>query len=130
MESLRVEKAVIFVKEAILCKKLDVSNAFKLIEEIYRVVLDVNARSTLKITKEEIQATVVNVVKIIAAGVDGIAGTDDDIISVDVVQKINQLLSSDIVPSIIEFVSRIPQQEVIAKCVPLLCGLFKKVANR
>lgn len=61
-----------------------------------------NAVDLIKTVKNHVQnpELIVPVLETIASGVDGISGTDDDLINPDIIQAVKQLIELDIVKHI------------------------------
>ena len=98
--NVRVQKAAVFVQEAILKGRINVKDPFVLIKEIFAIISTVGV-SDMNDHKQVAFKTIER----IAAGADGISGTDDDLIPVEVVQKIGALLQGDMIGNVIDFVA-------------------------
>ena len=98
--AVRIQKVVIFLQEAILQGKIQLGDPFKLIEHIYTI-----SRTIGVIDMSDHKQIAIKAIERIAAGADGISGTDDDLIPVDIVQKITALINSGMVGSLIDYVA-------------------------
>jgi len=124
MMNVQVQKAVVFIEEAILQKKMDVSSPMSIIAAALSVVQKIGAMSL-----DEQKQVTLKAIERIAAGADGISGTDDDLIPVAVVQKISALLNADVVGSILDFIGGLPiPKEIAVGCAPCLTLMRSKVA--
>jgi len=126
MMNVQVQKAVVFIEEAILQKKLDVSSPMGIISAALGIVQNIGA-----MTLEEQKQITLKAIERIAAGADGISGTDDDLIPVAVVQKISALLNADVVGSILDFIGNLPvPKEIAVGCAPCLSMFRSKVVPK
>ena len=120
MFNVHVQKAVVFIQEAIIQGRIGVRDPFKLIEEVYKIIqsLMVQANGVEAADLQQYAKQIAfEAIKRIAAGADGISGTDDDLIPVDIVQKIGALLNADLVGSVIDFVAS--HEAIITSAVEL-----------
>lgn len=120
--NVHVQKAVVYIQEGIIQGNIDVNDPIALIEEIFKVIKSVMGDLN---EGEYIKHIALEAIKRIAAGADGIAGTDDDLIPVDVVQKISSLINSGVVTNIIDFVAS--HEAIIKVAAPCMKPFFGKL---
>lgn len=97
LHTVQVQKAVLALQEALLKKTVNIQSPFDVIQAVYRTIASFRDLPPMKRKDFAIQ-----VLRRIAAGADGVSGTDDDLIPVDIVQKITVLLESDVVGNILD----------------------------
>jgi len=122
MQEIQVSKAILFIQEAILHKRININDPIQFVKEAVNVV----ATFTNSDSIDEQKQIALKVIEKIAAGADGISGTADDLIPFDVVQKLAAIVNSDLLTSLINFVSHPPPE--VASCLACVSKLFKKGA--
>ena len=129
--NIQVQKAILFIQEAILKKKIDVNDPFKLIKDGFLLVASLGVSSDRNVQKQ----ITLKAIERIAAGADGISGTDDDLIPVEIVQKLGALVNTNLLGNAIDFISEHEQTlskiaEVAPSCLkPLLAKVLGLVRS-
>ena len=136
MDKVIASKIAILLQEGILKGEISKDSPMKLIAKGMEML-----ETFPNMKGEEKKALLVKVIEKIAAGADGIAGTDDDIIPVAVVDALKTMLEKDLVGDIIQVIAsaargefNLQQAKLVAvetanvakSCVPALMTCLKK----
>jgi len=97
LQSVQIQKAVLGLQEALLKKKINIQSPFDVIQAVYQSIA--SYRDLPQVSRKDFA---IQVLQRIAAGADGVSGTDDDLIPVEIVQKITVLLNNDLVGNILD----------------------------
>ncbi|MGA0214589.1 MAG: hypothetical protein ACO3IY_03495 [Pelagibacteraceae bacterium] len=136
MDSIIVDKVTVFLKEGILKGDVAKDSPMKLIAKGMEIM---ETFPNLKGAEKE--KLLIKVIEKIAAGADGIVGTDDDIIPAPVVEGLKTILEKDLVGDVANVIKsafkgefKFNQAVEVAKdlskvgktCIPSLIKCFKK----
>lgn len=136
MDKVIASKIAILLQEGILKGEISKDSPMKLIAKGMEIL-----ETFPNMKGEEKKALLVKVIEKIAAGADGIVGTDDDIIPAAVVEALKTMLEKDLVGDIIQVISSAARGEfnlqqatqvavetanVVKSCVPALMTCLKK----
>lgn len=103
MQNVQVEKAMVFIKEAILEKRININDPIRLIDDAYRLVMAMSTVTNASL--DDKRKIAFRAIELIAAGNDGIAGTADDLIPKEIVDKIGVLINSGLLTSVIDVIA-------------------------
>lgn len=135
MDSIIVGKITLLLQEGILKGDIPKDSPMKLIAKGMEIM-----ESFPNMTGEQKKKLIVKVVEKIAAGADGIVGTDDDIIPASVVAGLKTILEKDLVGDVIQVINSAAKGEfkinkatdvvttgvaVSQACLPSLLAQFK-----
>ena len=136
MDKVIASKIAILLQEGILKGEISKDSPMKLIAKGMEML-----ETFPNMKGEEKKALLVKVIEKIAAGADGIAGTDDDIIPQAVVESLKVMLEKDLVGDIIQVIAsaargefNLQQAKLVAvetatvakSCIPALMTCLKK----
>jgi hypothetical protein len=136
MDKVIASKIAILLQEGILKGEISKDSPMKLIAKGMEML-----ETFPNMKGEEKKALLVKVIEKIAAGADGIAGTEDDIIPQSVVEALKTILEKDLIGDIIQVIAgaargefNLQQAKLVAvetakvakSCVPALMTCLKK----
>lgn len=136
MDKLIASKIAILLQEGILKGEIAKDSPMKLIAKGMELL-----ETFPNMKGEEKKDLLIKVIEKIAAGADGVVGTDDDIIPAAVVEALKTMLEKDLIGDIIQVISsaargefNIQQATLVAvetanvarSCIPALITCFKK----
>ena len=140
MDSLIASKIAIMLQESILNGEIVKDSPMKILTKGIEIM-----ESFPNMSGEQRKIMLIKVVEKIAAGADGIAGTEDDIIPVNVVTSLKLLLEKDLIGDIVEVItsaakgefninkakeSAIEVVEVTKVCCPSFLSKFTKMLKK
>lgn len=136
MDKVIASKIAILLQEGILKGEISKDSPMKLIAKGMEIL-----ETFPNMKGEEKKVLLVKVIEKIAAGADGIAGTEDDIIPASVVEALKTILEKDLIGDIVQVIAgaargefNLQQAKLVAvetanvakSCVPALMACLKK----
>jgi hypothetical protein len=128
-----VRKAIVLFEEAIQKKGINTQCPMTVLQAIFDILVAIGSMKKEDITRQK--EMLINVVTKVCAGVDGIAGTDDDLIPPSTVAMLRFILDNDLVGNVVKFIppeaakAAIQCASVAAKLLGLL-PCIKKPATK
>jgi hypothetical protein len=131
IDSLVTNKVTILLLEAVSDKKLDNMSAMSIIAKGMEIM-----ETFPNLNGEEKKKMLMNVIKKVAAGADGILGTDDDVLPKECIDTLQVILEKNLTEDIIKVISDTARgkfninhavavaQETATVCMPLLQKCF------
>lgn len=131
LDSLLTNKITILLLEAITDKQIDKISAFSFIAKGMEIM-----DTFPNLTGEEKKNMLLNVIKKVAAGADGILGTDDDILPKECVETLQFILNKNLAEDIIKVIADTAHgrfninktmevaKETASACLPLIQKCF------
>lgn len=117
---LAIRKAVLTLAERVLLKKVDATSVYALIQEAWAVV-----KEAVHLDADTLRAVFKTVLQRVAAGVDGVAGTADDLIPPATVKRIVALVDGQVMDDLLDILDG----PVRAAC-PCLPACFRSNKNK
>lgn len=136
MDKVIASKIAILLQEGILKGEISKDSPMKLIAKGMEIL-----ETFPNMKGEEKKALLVKVIEKIAAGADGVVGTEDDIIPASVVESLKTILEKDLIGDIVQVIAgaargefNLQQAKLVAvetanvakSCVPTLMACLKK----